>query len=616
MKGLRGRGIARFCRPGAAWLCAGLLPLSALAAEPRKPLYLAPVIEGLLICDGAADNPYRHMIGADSQCAANGRNAVRAAAHLLDELEPGGPRGAVHVGYTVTVQLLSLYEKRAGRWAIDERRVQRVMDVLDKLKRPAVLYLAANHFDTPGAITSALEADPANLMHLADGSVPGSTYFGYKVVPYTLQTDEAIPVNRFRFQALRHLSARVAKLPKRTRDRIVAVTLAGEVHHMFRDFETGMGSYDAVGVTDYSPASVAGFRVWLRGKYGTVAKLNKATGGAFRSFDEVKAPSKNMLAATGDKTQHFDGFAGGQVPVSGWLWDPKKQVTALELHVDGNPVAQLRRDFNRLDVYRALETVDDPSVGFRHDLDFSRWAPGRYALQVVARTAGTSHELGRVLLEVAPGPGAQSAGAQPHEARPSELPGLDGLAGVKASLDLPKPKQQVLFNPLARDWNGYRAWQVNAFIGRFHQVARSAGVPADKLFSHQILARVNSSWNPQFFASDQSVGPDLPWKQGFNTYGGAAGGTWTARFIGEHRLTDYGVPEFHQQQWKRPDAARKALALHKRLGARFVSPYYLSIIADRNLKTGATLNRLEIRPNNTLDGSDQLFHAIRELAAQ
>ena len=586
------------------------------AAGAGKPLFIVPVVEGLLICDTRPDNEYRQMIHNNSQCTAEGRNAVQATAQLLDQLEPGGPKGAVQVGYTVTVQLLSLYRRREGRWSIDERRVQRVMDVLNQLKRPAVLYLAGNHFDTPGEITSALEADPANLMQLADGSVPASTYFGYKIVPYTLQTDESIPVNRFRFEALRHVAARVAALPKATRDRLVAVTLAGEVHHMFRNFEAGMGAYDPVGVTDYSPASVAGFRTWLHTKYRSVRELNQATGASFRSFDEVQAPSKSMLSAVGDKTQHFDGFADGRVPVSGWLWDPKRQTTGLELHVDGKPVAQLQRDFNRLDVYRTLDAVDDPSVGFRHDVDFSAWPPGEYSLQVVALNSIANYELGRVVLEVVAGLPASPASASHKTERPSQLPRLSALADVKASLDLPKARQKVMFNRLARDWNSYRAWQVNAFVAKFHQVARSAGLPADKLFSHQILPRANSSWNPQFFATDDSVGAKLPWKQGFNTYGGAAGGTWTARFIGENRLTDYGIPEFHQQQWKRPDAARKALALHQRLGARFVSPYYVSIIADRNQQTGATLNRLEIRPNNALDGSDQLFRAIKELALQ
>jgi len=585
------------------------------AAGPRKPLFITPVIEGLLLCDDLRTNQNRQLIEADSYCTAHGRSGVKAASALLDELEPGGPKGTVQVGYTVTVQLLSLYQLREGRWVIDESRIDRVMDVLEQIKRPAVLYLAANHFDTPGAITATLESDPLNLMHLADGSVPRSTYFGYKVVPYTLQTDEAIPVNRYRFGALRHIAKRIAALPQATRDRLVAITLAGEVHQMFPDFQNGMGNYDQVRVTDYSPQSIAGFRAWLRRKYGSLQRLNEATGGRFRSFDEVPAPSKNMLAQAGDKTQHFDGFADGRVPVSGWLWDPRRRVSALELRVDGQRVAELARDFNRLDVYRALDDVDDPSVGFRHDIDYSRWAPGTYALQVVARTPAADYEVGQASLVVAAGPAGTPATAPAHVARPAKLLKLGALEGVKASLDLPKATQQVLFNPLARDWNSYRSWQVNAFIAKFHEVARAAGLPADKLYSHQIVTRVNSSWNPQFFATDASVGAELPWKQGFNTYGGAAGSSWTARFVREHHLADYGVPEFHPQQWKRPDAARNALSLHQQLGARFVSPYYLSVIADRNLKTGATLNRLEIRPNNTLDGSDQLFQAIREMAA-
>jgi hypothetical protein len=408
----------------------------------------------------------------------------------------------------------------------------------------------------------------------------------------------------------------VAALPQGTRDRLVAITLAGEVHHMFPDFQNGMGAYDQVRVTDYSAGSVAGFRAWLKRKYGSLQRLNEATGGDFRTFDDVAPPSKNLMGQPGDKTRHFDGFADGRVPVSGWLWDPRRRVSAVELRVDGQRVAELARDFNRLDVYRALDAVDDPSVGFRHDIDFSRWAPGSYALQVVARTPQGDHELGQATLVVAAGPTGTRVHSTAHAAKPAGLLKLGALEGVKASLDLPKASQQVMFNPLARDWNSYRSWQVNAFLAKFHEVARAAGLPADKLYSHQIVTRVNSTWNPQFFASDASVSAEFPWKQGFNTYGGAAGGSWTARFVREARLADYGVPEFHPQQWKRPEAARNALKLHQQLGARFVSPYYLSVIADRNLKTGATLNRLEIRPNNTLDGSDQLFRAIREMAAQ
>ncbi len=49
---------------------------------------------------------------------------------------------------------------------------------------------------------------------------------------------------------------------------------------MFPDFENGMGAYDLVRVTDYSPASVAGFRAWLQRKYASVVALNAAPGRA------------------------------------------------------------------------------------------------------------------------------------------------------------------------------------------------------------------------------------------------------------------------------------------------------------------------------------------------
>jgi hypothetical protein len=307
------------------------------------------------------------------------------------------------------------------------------------------------------------------------------------------------------------------------------------------------------------------------------------------------------------------------VPVAGWIWDPLRRIEALELHVDGRAVATLPAHFNRLDVYRAVEAVDDPNVGFRHDLDFSGWRPGRYALQVVAQTAAGPHEVARRTLEVVSGPGRPGWWASLTGARgaPANHPRLPASMGVRASLDLPHASEvRLLHNPLARDWNDYRAGQVTNYIARVHAIAQSAGLPADRLYSHQIVARVNSSWNPHYFAVDASLAAGHPWKTGFNTYGGAAGGAWVERFVRDQRMVAYGVPEFHPQQWKQPQAAARALALHRRLGARFVSPYYMSIVAERDAPPTSAVKRLEIRANNTLDGSDQLYRAIREAARQ
>jgi len=86
-------------------------------------------------------------------------------------------------------------------------------------------------------------------------------------------------------------------------------------------------------------------------------------------------------------------------------------------------------------------------------------------------------------------------------------------------------------------------------------------------------------------------------------------------FMKQRHMDDYGAPEFHPQQWKQPDAALAALRSQYEAGARFVSPMYFSLVPDR-FKGGAesAVNRMEIRPDNAKDGSDQFYQAIREFA--
>ncbi|WP_237233965.1 beta-galactosidase, partial [Rothia nasisuis] len=144
-----------------------------------------------------------------------------------------------------------------------------------------------------GPLTRELSADPRNLLQLPDGRSPVVEYFGNRVVPYTLLTDPSIPVNRYRFEALRYVAQRLQALPAAVRNRIVAVTLAGEVHQMFPDFENGMGDHAAQVTTDYSPASVEGFRAFLAKRYGSLQALNAQLGSAFTSFPEIQAPARD-----------------------------------------------------------------------------------------------------------------------------------------------------------------------------------------------------------------------------------------------------------------------------------------------------------------------------------
>ena len=588
----------------------------------RGIFYVTPTVEGLYSCDEGLANPA--LLGIDQVnafCAERMLEGSAGITRLLDELEPGGPKGQVQVGYLATLQLMALYKRAGGGWEIDEKKLDLFLQVLTRVKRPVVVYLLADHFDTQGPLAPELIKDPSNLMLLSDGKPALSNYFGYLIAPYTMQTDESIAVNRYRFAALRHVAARLKKLPKDVRDRIIGISLAGELHQMFPDFESGTGRYENIQVTDYSAVSVAGFRKWLATRYGSLQKFNASHGFAYASFEQVPAPGKDVRKDLRKDpkpvfAEHYDAYADGLLPVAGWLWDPQQRIAELELHVDGKLAGKVERGFNRLDVYRAAADVTSPNVGYRIDFDYSALPAGPHNAQVVARAnGGIGYLVGQVQFEVGTFNPGQSKSAR--AASVASFKPLKDLEGVKGYLDLPKLADAVYFNPLARDWNQYRGWQVRNFMERFFKVAVDAGLPAEKLYSHQIVPKVNSSWNPQLFAVDETLAPSPLWKTGVNMYGGSTDSAWMRGFIARKRISDYGVPEFNPQQWKVPGAHLQALKSQYLGGARFISPYYFSTIPDRYKgKEQHGVNAMELRADNTREGSNQFYQAIREFAKQ
>ena len=625
--------------PG-AWLAALLaavllVPVAGANAQTlarlpeRGTFYLTPTVEGIYSCDEGLANPALKGIDqVNAFCAERMLDGAPGITRLLDELEPGGPKGQVQVGYLATLQLLALYKRVGAGWAIDEKKLDLFLQVLTRVKRPVVVYLLADHFDTQGPLAPELIKDPANLMLLSDGKPALSNYFGYLIAPYTMQTDEGIAVNRYRFAALRHVAARLKKLPKDVRDRIIGVSLAGELHHMFPDFESGTGRYENIQVTDYSAASIAGFRKWLATRYGSLQKFNASHGFLYTSFDQVPAPGKDMRKDSRKDfrneqnpvfAEHYDAYADGLLPVAGWLWDPQQRIGELELHVDGKLAGKVERGFNRLDVYRAAADVTSPNVGYRSDFDYSALPAGSHTAQVVARAnGGNGYLVGQVQFEVGAFNPVSPSQFKSVKASPvATFKPLKELDGVKGYLDLPKLADAVYFNPLARDWNQYRGWQVRNFMERFFKVAVDAGLPAEKLYSHQIVPKVNSSWNPQLFAVDETLAPSPLWKTGVNMYGGSTDSAWMRSFIAKKRISDYGVPEFNPQQWKLPGTHLQALKSQYLGGARFISPYYFSTIPDRYKgKEQHGVNAMELRPDNTREGSKDFYQAIREFAKQ
>ena len=591
----------------------------------RSPFYVLPTVEGLMVCDeGVANLQLAQLADVEADCLKRGQHGAERTRALLNQLEPGGPAGQVQVGFVATLQLLSLYQRTPKGWTINDRKLDTFLNMVSAVGRPVLLYLAADHFDSQGALVDELVQDPRNLMHLANGTAPMSSYFGYRIVPYTLQTDEAIPVNRYRYQVLRHVVKKINALPVKTRKLIVGVSLLGEVHHMFPDFENGMAQFDQPQVTDHSPASVAGFRQWLAQRH-TLPALNGQLGSTFRTWADVPAPGAQTNAAPGKPAAPSAAYAqhaNGWLPITGWLWWPQATTARVTVLVNGVRVAEAARGFNRLDVYRAVGDVTDPNVGFRHDLDLSQLPPGQHHVQVVAERDKQRVLLGESTLTLThTGAQGQPSGVptkalnaapskgQPPPTAPKNVPGL------QAWLDKPSATLAVAYNPLAREWDAYRASQVKGFLQHFVQVALDAGLPRKLAFSHQIVPRVNATWNHQLFAVEDTLAPNMPWQHGVNMYGGATHSPWLAGFMKSRQMTGYGVPEFNPQQWKTPGVHDKALRFHYEAGAKFVSPYYLSVVPQRFRAGQHGVNAMEIRSDNPADGSAPFYEALRTFAA-
>lgn len=569
------------------------------------------------MCDEAERDP-RITTAHDAEllCRKSRISGAAALARALDALEPGGPKGKVQVGYTATLQLLGIYQKTAKGWDIDESQVSDFLRLVTEVRRPTVIYLAADHFDSFGPLTHELQKDPQNLMQLRDGRPLNLNYFGYHVIPYTLLTDPGIPVNQYRYRSLTYVAKKILALPRDVQDRIVAITLVGELHHMFPDFENGMGAFKDIQVTDYSPKSVNGFQAWLRKRFGNVDMLNRETNMSFRSFDSITAPAKDIrkerLAHFGE---HYDTHADGSLTFTGWISDPGNRIERVDLYIDGVSAGPVERHLNRLDVYRAIQDISSPNVGYRYRLDYSHLSAGRHHAQIVVASKGKKYLATSIDFVVMP-----RDKTKPPDKAPKRLLRLSnvekGLKGVRTWLDMPASGQDLYFNPLARLWNEYRAWQVQNMLQEFHTRALKAGLPVEKLYSHQIMPDVNSSWNAKLFSAGETLSGSRAWKHGINLYGGATNSPWIWHYLEREKIRDYGVPEFHPQQWKSATAHTDALRAHYEHGARFVSPYYLSIIPKRFKGTGVGINRLELDPTNKMDGSDRLYQALIEFAKQ
>ena len=577
------------------------------------PLLLAPMM-GLI--DTCVLEPSASAAARPADLAASCSGPEGSAAALLEAtLVPLQPQGsaakAYTLGYTLPVPLLQLFRPSADGWAIDQDTVGRLVRTVRDTERPLILYLFSTHFSTDAPLEKALAQDPANLAHTRDGALATSSYYGAPLYNWSLARTDTELTQR-RVQATQAVLAEMCRLPAKDIAKIKGVTLLGELHHLFPDFEAGMGFDAPYRVTDYSPTSVAGFQQFLRQQFTDIAQLNRVLGADYAAFDAVQPPSRDIRTEPLQRfTEHIDAFAHGSLPIGGWAYVPPTHSTHQPLvHVyrNGTFVGKASVNQGRQDVLAAKPEFGDANTGWRLDMDFRQLPPGQYRIDVFLEAAagrltplGTRHIALMDRDQSAPQP-------LPQQALPVSAP-LD--AALQAHIDLPAEQSAYYYNPLVPLWHRFRQQQVVAYLEFFNGVVNQSCLADTPHYTHQIIPFTNPSWDANKYAIEASLQPLKNIKLGVSLYGDAAYGEVFSRWYDKSRHAGYGVTEFHPLKAMDATTVRQMLAQHKQRGAEFVSfflePHWQGALLERGYNT------FSLDPQNAQFGSAALYQSVQQV---
>ncbi len=613
---------------GIDWLIAALALalLAALAAgsaalwhQARRPLLLAPAIGPLSDCLHMAP-PQGAM---EAACSAPDGSAAQRVELALQSLGPArSPDGHFALGYTLLVPLLNLFAQDAsGAWLPDGEAAARIARTVQAVERPVVLYLFSTHFSERAPIEAELAQEAANLAHTQAGPLPVDSFLGQPLYPWSIaRTDNAI--TRRREEAIAALLAPLCALPDAARQRIVGINLLGEVHHLYPNFEGGMGADSRYLISDYSEASREGFRRWLRRRFDTLAALNRHLSGddgtPFASWGAVQPPAHDIRSqALAHFWQHLDEAAAGELAISGWVHDASAQDAArapwVRIYVDGVLHARTRANAQRQDVAAALPELGTARVGWHATLAFAHMPRGIHRIDVALEGsgahAGQLWALGSRRLAVM----GQSQAAVHDAPMRAALPAMHSApAAVRHWIDTPADARAVFFNPLAMLWHEWRGQQVVDYLAHFARLLQGSCLGDVPLRTQQILPAERAGWDGTRFASAASLraGALAGVEPGVNLYGDAADGaeffTWLAH-SGQRR---YSVTEFHPLRAMSAAEMRAALERHRLHGARTLSFFLHTPIYGPD-----SPNPFSLDPANPRHHSAQLWRAVQDVLA-
>lgn len=515
------------------------------------------------------------------------------------------------VGYTLPVPLLRLFRSGPAGWEIDQAMVRRLVATVRDVERPLVLYLFSTHFASDAPIERDLAQDPSNMAHTQEGPLGIDTYYDSSVYNWTFAT-AANGISKRRAQAIDALLNEVCRLDAGDRAKIRGVTLLGEVHHLFPNFQAGMGFEAPYRITDYSAASVQAFRQHLKQEFRNIAQLNRAIGGDYTSFDQVDPPSRNIRSEPlGRFTEHIDSFAHGSLPISGWAYvkdAPPGHVPRVHVYRNGRLVGKTTVQLGRQDVLAARPQFGNANTGWRLDLDFRRLPPGLHRLDIFLETRpGKLASMGTRHIAIMD---RKQSTPLPLPQRPLPRADSSADASFQSHIDFPQDHSSYFHNPLASLWHAFRAQQVTGYLRVFDAQVNNSCLSDTPRYTHQIVPFTNPSWDENKFAIQDSLRPHDGLRLGVSLYGEPTYGTSFAHWLARSGQQRYGVTEFHPLKAMDAPAMGRVLEQHARQGADFLSFFVEPRWEGERVARGH--NMFSFDPHNPQFGSDLLYRSVQQ----
>jgi len=602
---------------GAGLACILLGSLAFMSVQPAlhpKPLLIAPMVSGL---DACLQKPTHEPV--HTGCVGPTGSAADLLGWTFRELGPiRAPQ--LQLGYTLKLPLLDFLRAQGNDWVVDAQAIQRVVRTLEQTEQPAVLYFFSNHFETGAPIEADLAHDRGNLAHSPEGPLPIDRYYGAKLYPWTVATTDN-SLTRRREQVMQALSGALCAMPAQARDKIAGITVLGETHQLYPHFENGMGFSSPYVLADYSDASRAGFRAYLKQRFGTLAQFNQALGSQFGTWDAITPPTYQPKPAPAETPLAFlDTYAHGVLPVTGWVAPDAKSRLGngqVRIYVDGRLHSRANIELSRQDVLAALPELGTANVGWRSDIDFSHWTAGAHRIDVLLERAHTPlRHLGTRLVTIQAEASKRPAQVDdpnlpaPWYATPPAAKALS-REELRFSLDLPENQVEVRFNPMAKLWHAYRNQQVVDYIQHFQHLLAATCLGQKTLLTHQLIPYFNPSWDANRYAVDASLESMPGMASGISLYGEPAYGETFFRWRQSAHRSPYGVTEYHPLQAMNPSQLASALDRHRRNGAQFVSMFLEGHF--HGILMSDHLNAFAFERTNKGYGSDVLYHSLQNV---